>query len=174
MEELKSLFGEESLSYSQFEQKLSEADGIKLVNLKSGNYVDKAKFDKVEKSANEWATKYSALEESTKGYEELKSTYDALKTDYEALQQKQDEANKIGLINSANVNPKFAKFVMSEVSALVDDKKDFQTALDEYLKENKEFLNANKGTYVDLQTGGTQPKTANEKMNNFIRGKGKK
>ena len=173
MEELKALFGEESLSYAQFEQKLSEAGDIKLANLKSGNYVDRAKFEKAEKSANDWATKYSALEESTKGYEELKSTYDTLKNDYEALQQKQDEADKMGLINSANVNSKFAKFVMNEVSALVNDKKDFQTALGEYLKENKEFLNTNKGTYVDLQNGGTEPKTANEQMNNFIRGKGK-
>ena len=46
MEELKSFFGEGSLTYEEFSQKLGEAkDTIKLVNLKTGNYVDKSKND---------------------------------------------------------------------------------------------------------------------------------
>lgn len=170
MEELKSLFGESSLSYEEFSQKLGEAKDIKLANLKSGNYVDKAKYDKLETSVNEWQTKYSALEESTKGYGDLQTNYDTLKADYDALITKQDEANKMSLINSSNVNPKFAKFVYAEVQSMTDDKKDFQTALDEYLKDNKEFLNITKGTYVDLEKG-TKQTSPNEKMNNFIRGK---
>jgi hypothetical protein len=171
MEELKSLFGEGSLSYEEFSQKLGEATDIKLANLKSGNYVDKAKFEKLEKSQGEWQSKFNALEESTKGFGELQTNYDALKAEYEALKTKQEQAEKMSLVANANVNPKFAKFVVTEVQALVDDKKDFQTALGEYLNENKEFLNAQKGTYADLEHGITPPKTANEKMNDFIRGK---
>lgn len=172
MEELKSLFGEESLSYAQLEQKLEEAgETIKLANLKSGNYVDKSKFDKVEKSANDYKTKYDALVESTKGYEEMSNNYNALQEKYTALEKKQEETDKMNLINSANVNPKFAKFVLTEVSSQMGDGKDFKNVLEDYLKDNKEFLNVNKGTFVDLQNGAGQPISANEKMNNLIRRK---
>ena len=171
MEELKSLFGEGSLSYEEFTQKLGEANDIKLANLKSGNYVDKAKYDKLEKSQNEWQSKFSALEESTKGFGELQTSYDSLKAEYDALKTKQEQAEKMSLVASANVNPKFAKFVMAEVQALTNDQKDFQTALGEYLKDNKEFLNPAKGTYADLEKGINQTKTANEIMNNLIRRK---
>ena len=85
MEELKALFGEGSLSYEEFSQKLGEASDIKLANLSSGNYVDKAKYEKLEKKYNDWQTKYSALDESTKGYGDLQAKYDALKTDFDAL-----------------------------------------------------------------------------------------
>lgn len=171
MEELKALFGEGSLSYEEFEQKLGESNDIKLANLKSGNYVDKAKYEKLEKSHNEWQTKYSALEEQTKGYGELQTSYDNLKLDYDALISKQDETNKMSMINSSNVNPKFARFVYTEVQSMVNDNKDFQSALSEYLKDNKEFLNTPKGSYVNLEQGNVVPMSANEKMNKFIRSK---
>lgn len=169
MEELKSLFGESSLSYEEFSQKLGEATDIKLANLKSGNYVDKAKYEKLEKSHNEWQTKYSALEESTKGFGDLQTSYDTLKAEYDALITKQDEADKMGLISSANVNPKFAKFIYSEVQSMTDESKDFKTALEEYLTDNKEFLNPKQSTYVNLEGGTPQPKSQNEKINDFIR-----
>lgn len=169
MEELKSLFGEGSLSYEEFSQKLSEAN-VKLANLKSGNYVDKSKYDKLEKSQTEWQTKFSALEESTKGFNELQTQYDTLKADYDALKEKQDTAEKMSLITGANVNPKFAKFVASEVQALTNESKDFKTALEEYLKDNKEFLNANRGSYVDLEKGMPKTKSENEIINEKIRG----
>lgn len=172
MEELKSLFGDGSLSYEQFEQKLSEAgDTIKLANLKSGNYVDKAKYDKVESGINEWKIKFNALEEKTKDYDSLLSERDTLKADYTALQSKQAEAEKMSEIGSANVNPRFAKFVYAEVTSQMKDGDDFKTSLGEYLKENKEFLNTSKGTYVNLESGTTPPKTKNETMNDLIRRK---
>lgn len=169
MEELKALFGEGSLSYDEFEQKLGEAgETIKLANLKSGNYVDKAKFEKLEKGLEDYKTKYSALEESTKGFDELKSQFDDVSNKYNELLGKQEVAEKMEKIKGANVNDKFAKFVYNEVNALVSDEKDFQTVLSEYLKENSQFINS-KSTYVDLQNGGATIKSANEKMNDFIR-----
>lgn len=169
MEELKALFGEGSLSYDEFEQKLGEAgETIKLANLKSGAYVDKAKFEKLEKGLEDYKTKYSALEESTKGFDELKSQFDDVSTKYNELLGKQEVAEKMDKIKGANVNDKFAKFVYNEVNALVSDEKDFQTVLSEYLKENSQFINS-KSTYVDLQNGGATVKSANEKMNDFIR-----
>jgi len=172
MEELKSLFGEGSLSYDEFEQKLGEAgETIKLANLKSGNYVDKAKFEKVEKSLNDYQTKYTALQESTKDFEQVKASYDDITSKYNDLLKKQDETEKMSLINGANVNPKFAEFVYSKVASQVSDSKDFKTALDGYLKENPEFLKEKKGTFVDLQNGGQPTKSGNEKMNDLIRGR---
>lgn len=174
MEELKSLFGDGSLSYSEFEQKLNEAgDSIKLANLKSGNYVDKAKFEKLEKGLNDYKTKYGELEESTKGFAELQKQYDDISGKYNELLAKQDMSEKMGLISEANVRKEFAEFVYSKVNAQVSDDKDFKTVLSEYLKDNSQFINTT-STYVDLQNGEGTKKSANDKMNEFIRGKGRK
>ena len=172
MEELKALFGDGALSYSEFEQKLTEAgDTISLANLKSGNYVDKAKFERLEKGLNDYKAKYSELEASSKGFDELQKQYDDMSSKYNELLAKQDMADKMGKIKSANVNDDFVEFVYSKVNAQVDDNKDFQTALDEYLKEHKQYLNSVKGTYADLEGGNAPAKSANEIMNNLIRGK---
>lgn len=172
MEELKSLFGDGSLNYEEFSQKLGEAgDTIKLANLKSDRYVDKSKYEKLAESLTSYQTKYDALLESTKDYDNVKASYDDITNKYNTLLAKQDETEKMGLISGANVNPKFAKFIYSEVSSQVTDKKDFQTALTEYLKENKEFVNIPKSTYTNLQNGIGEALSANQKMNNFIRSK---
>ncbi len=48
MEKLKALFGSDALTFEQLEEKLKDNKEIKLANLASGNYVDKAKLnDKV-------------------------------------------------------------------------------------------------------------------------------
>lgn len=172
MEELKALFGDGSLSYSEFEQKLKGAGAtIKLANLKNGNYVDKAKFDKLNKSFADYKSKYSEVQQSSSSdeYKKLKSQYDDLSSKYTELQTQHDESQKMGLINSASVNPKFAKIVYNEVNSLVNDKKDFQTALNEYLRDNKELLSNNKGTFVNLQNGVSTQKSDNEKFNEQIR-----
>ena len=170
MEELKSLFGEGSLSYEEFNQKLGEAsDTIELANVKAGNYVSRTKYGEIEKKMTKLQEKYNALNENLQGYDELKANYDDITTKYNTLLAKQDEAEKMSLVNGANVNPKFAKFVYTEVLSQVDDKKDFQTALNEYLKDNKEFLKQSQGSYVPLERG-TITMTENQKINNMIRG----
>ena len=172
MEELKSLFGESALTYEEFSKKLGEvADSIELANIKSGHFVSRTKYGEMENKMAKLQQKYNALNDSTQGYGELQTSYETLKADFEALKTKQEQADKMALINGANVNPKFARFVMSEVQELVSEDKDFQTALGEYLKDNKEFLNTAKGSYVDLEKGVIPPQSPNEKMNSFIRGK---
>lgn len=108
------------------------------------------------------------MSESTKGYTELQANYDNLKAEHEALQNKVATSEKMSLIDASNVNPKFAKFVYSEVNAMTNDKKDFKTALDEYLKDNGQFVNA-RGTYVNLQNGAGEAKSADEKFDDQIR-----
>ena len=172
MEELKTLFGEGSLSYDEFSQKLNEAgETIKLANLKTGGYVDKSKYDKKEKGLEDYKTKYAELEANTKGYEELKGQFEDISNKYNDLLGKQELANKMSMISKSNVSEEFAEFVYSKVNALTDDKKDFQTALDEYLKEHKQYIKGamTKGTYVNLENGSTPPKSANEKFNENLR-----
>ena len=60
MEELKELFGDGSLSYEQFAEKVDGAK-MKLVNLESGNYVAKKKYTDAQASADEYKTKYDEL-----------------------------------------------------------------------------------------------------------------
>ena len=172
MEELKALFGDGSLTYDEFEQKLGEATDIKLANIKKGEYVSRTKYAEAEKNANDWHTKYDALTESTKDYETMKTNYETLSNEHKTLLEQVDSEKKMNLVLNANVNPKFAKFVMSEVSAQTSDGKDFQKVLEEYLNENKEFLSSTtpKGTFVDLEHGTSVPKSPNDKMNKLIRG----
>ena len=78
MEELKSLFGDGSLSYEEFEQKLGETKEIKLANLESGNYVDKDKYTKLEKKYNDYAERFESI--SVKLVQEEKILNDYLQT----------------------------------------------------------------------------------------------
>ena len=168
MDELQELFGEESLSYADFTAKLNE-HGIKLANIKAGGYVDKGKYDKL---AGEYA-KYKQENDVSKY-----ADYDTLKEELEKLKAEKEEAEYVAKVAEAKVDAKFQKFVVSEVKPLVSDKKDFKTCLDEYLKENPQFVEnvqrrgvIRSGSQVSLDEGsGAGVKNINQKMNDFIRG----
>ena len=168
MDELQELFGEESLSYADFTAKLNEK-GIKLANIKAGGYVDKGKYDKL---AGDFA-KYKQENDVSKY-----ADYDTLKEELEKLKAEKEEAEYVAKVAEAKVDAKFQKFVVSEVKPLVSDKKDFKTCLDEYLKENPQFVEnvqrrgvIRSGSQVSLDEGsGAGAKNINQKMNDFIRG----
>lgn len=168
MDELQELFGEESLSYADFTAKLNEK-GIKLANIKAGGYVDKGKYDKL---AGEYA-KYKQENDVSKY-----ADYDTLKAELEKLKAEKEEAEYVAKVAEAKVDAKFQKFVVAEVKPLVSDKKDFKTCLDEYLKENPQFVEnvqrrgvIRSGSQVSLDEGsGAGAKNINQKMNDFIRG----
>lgn len=168
MDELQELFGEESLSYADFTAKLNEK-GIKLANIKAGGYVDKGKYDKL---AGEYA-KYKQENDVSKY-----ADYDTLKAELEKLKAEKEESEFVAKVAEAKVDAKFQKFVVSEVKPLVSDKKDFKTCLDEYLKENPQFVEnvqrrgvIRSGSQVSLDEGsGAGAKNINQKMNDFIRG----
>lgn len=168
MDELQELFGEESLSYADFTAKLNEK-GIKLANIKAGGYVDKGKYDKL---AGEYA-KYKQENDVSKY-----ADYDTLKAELEKLKAEKEEAEFVAKVAEAKVDAKFQKFVVAEVKQLVSDKKDFKTCLDEYLKENPQFVEnvqrrgvIRSGSQVSLDEGsGAGAKNINQKMNDFIRG----
>lgn len=168
MDELQELFGEESLSYADFTAKLNEK-GIKLANVRAGGYVDKGKYDKL---AGEYA-KYKQENDVSKY-----ADYDTLKAELEKLKAEKEEAEFVAKVAEAKVDAKFQKFVVAEVKPLVSDKKDFKTCLDEYLKENPQFVEnvqrrgvIRSGSQVSLDEGsGAGAKNINQKMNDFIRG----
>lgn len=168
MDELQELFGEESLSYADFTAKLNEK-GIKLANIKAGGYVDKGKYDKL---AGDFA-KYKQENDVSKY-----ADYDTLKEELEKLKAEKEEAEFVAKVAEAKVDAKFQKFVVAEVKPLVSDKKDFKTCLDEYLKENPQFVEnvqrrgvIRSGSQVSLDEGsGAGAKNINQKMNDFIRG----
>ena len=168
MDELQELFGDEALNYADFSAKLSEK-GIKLANIKAGGYVDKGKYDKL---AGEYA-KYKQENDVSKY-----ADYDTLKEELEKLKAEKEEAEYVAKVAEAKVDAKFQKFVVAEVKPLVSDKKDFKTCLDEYLKENPQFVEniqrrgvIRSGSQVSLDEGsGAGAKNINQKMNDFIRG----
>ena len=167
MEELKSLFGEESLNFEQFSKKLGEAvETIKLANLKSGNYVSKSKYDKQLKSFE----KYKSQVGQTPAVDnKLQSKFDNLQKEYNALKEKQDQADKMSLLNNSNVNPDFSEFVFSKVNSMTNESKDFKTCLDEYLGEHKQYLKASQHTFANLENGNGAVKSENQKINEQIR-----
>lgn len=167
MEELKSLFGEESLNFEQFSQKLAEAgETIKLANLKSGNYVAKSKYDKQLKSFEKYK---SEVGKAPTIDNKLQSKYDSLQKEYNTLKEKQDQAEKMNLLNNSNVNPDFSEFVYSKVNSMVNESKDFKACLDEYLGEHKQYIKASQHTFANLESGNGAVKSENQKINEQIR-----
>lgn len=77
-------------------------------------------------------------------------------------------------VNNTDVKKEFARFVTSEVMGMVNDSTDFATALENYKKENPQFFGETVIKKVQSSpalTGGTQPQTTNDIMNNLLRGK---
>lgn len=76
-------------------------------------------------------------------------------------------------IADSDVKKEFAKFVTSEVMGLVNDTTDFDTALKNYKKENPHFFGEvvvkKVQTSPSLNTGGNQPQTTNNIMNDLLR-----
>lgn len=171
MEELKSLFGDNSLSYDEFEKKLGEASGLKLANLKSGNYVDKSKYDKLEASYNELKDKNTQLTNGANDLEALRKEIDEYKSKYDSMVAEAEKSKRMQAITEKRVDPKFSKFVYSELAGKSND--DFQKALEDYLKENKQYITPTPSSFVNLENGAGQPKSDHQKLNDLIRSKAK-
>lgn len=168
MDELQELFGDGTLSYSDFTEKLNE-HGIKLANIKAGGYVDKGKYDKL---AGEFA-KYKTENDVSKY-----ADYDSIKTELEQLKAEKADAERVQEVATAGVDVKFQKFVMSEVKSRVTEEKDFKTCLAEYVKENQQFVVApyrqnvfQRGSQANIEgEGKSSQNSTSKKMNEILRG----
>lgn len=116
MEKLKAIFGDEALTYEQLESKLKDNDEIKLVNLKSGGYVDVQKY-------NDEVGKVKTANDTIKGLRDAVSKFDGV--DVEGLKKsvsdwenkyntdiaavKLDSAVNMALVEAKAKNPKLTK-----------------------------------------------------------------
>lgn len=160
---LKQFFGEDgntAITYEQLSKGISEK-GIKLADLSLGGYVAKDKFDEqIRKSKNEMS-KYA--------------DYDSLKNELETLKAEKADRELIGKLSEKKVKSEFQKFVLSEVKGKVTDKITFDKALEEYLKENSQYIADDekqtffKNSSVPLENGSGESKNINQKMNALFR-----
>lgn len=166
MEELKALFGEGALTADEFTAKVAEK-GFKLVDLNSGAYVAKEKFDRQKADFD----KYKAENDISKY-----ADYDEIVKERNLLKAEKEEAALVSEVAAAGVAEPFRKFVLSEVRGNVTEQKPFKQALEEYLKENEQYKQAAQPTpifRIDSQLAkdkGEGAKTgANSYMNEKIR-----
>lgn len=102
------------------------------------------------------------IEENSKSLENL-----------QALTNENKELKAEVQMNGSNVKKEFMKFVTSEVNSKVNDDIDFATALNDYKKENPQYFGdtvVKKVQSSPTLTGGSQPVSTNDIMNNILRG----
>lgn len=116
MEKLKALFGTDSLTWEQLEEKLKDNKEVKLANLASGQYVDKKKLDdKVAELATAQTT-ITGLQDTVKKFdgvdiEKLKKDAADWETKYntDVAAMKLDSAVTVALMEAKVKNPKLAR-----------------------------------------------------------------
>ena len=183
-EDLKELFGENSLSYDDF-SKAVEEKGMKLANLSAGGYIAKTKYDDdVKKAKNlDYKKKYEDLEASIQGddginakLKNITTERDDYKSKYEELNTKYAMLDAITKVVNAGIKPEFAKFVASEVLGQVSETIDFDTALKAYKAKNPQFnsettvIRKKVGSSLGLDGKGTNNQNeTNQIMNDLIR-----
>ena len=183
-EELKNLFGENSLSYDDFSKAIEEK-GMKLANLSAGGYIAKSKYDDDLKKAKnlDYKKKYEDLEASIQGddginakLKNITSERDDYKSKYEELNSKYSILDATTKVASAGIKPEFARFVASEVLGQVSDTLDFDTALKAYKAKNPQFNTettiARKKVGSSLSLDGKETNNqeeTNKTMNDLIR-----
>lgn len=170
MEELRQFFGEDGNGSITFEEltKGIASKGMKIADLSGGAYVSREKFDKMSREFTAYKT-----ENDTSKY----ADYDSIKSELEGLKAEKADRELMNKLSDKKVKPEFAKFVMSEIKANVTDKKDFDKAMEEYLKENPQYIvvEENKPTFfksssAHLDNGSGDNKGINQRMNALLRG----
>lgn len=104
---------------------------------------------------------------------QLKAKEDSIKN-YEQVTKENTDLKAQLQMSGSGVKKEFSKFVTSEILAQVDDKKDFETVLKDYKKDNPQYFGETtvKKTQTSPLLGGegSQGTTTNDIMNNILRG----
>ena len=154
MENLKNLMGElykDDLTLQEVNEFLQDKN---LVDLKSGNYVAKDKYQKQ-------VEKYNEALNQLKDYNEIKPKY-------EEYVQKEQQAKLQNLAKSCEIKDEFIEFALMKVGN-VDN---VEEALKEFAKNNPHFTSkgARKVNINPNLENGKQNHNPNETMNDLIRG----
>lgn len=144
MDELKTLFGENALTYAQFTEALEKADKktINLANLAKGGYVSKDKFTNKETELATANQTIKDLQDAAKKWdgvdvEKLKGDFAALQTKYndDLAAAKLDNALNMALVEAKAKNPKLARAALDMSVIKLDGDK--LTGLSEQLEALK-------------------------------------
>lgn len=152
MENLKQLMGDsykEELSLEDVNNFLADKN---FVDLKSGNYVAKDKYQKL-------ADKYNDASNQLKEFNDIKPKY-------EEYVQKEKAEKLNNLAKSVNIKEDFIEFALSKIG----DVENIETALKEFAEKHPQFTNQVKKVHSnpDLQKGGAT-ENKNQTINDLIR-----
>lgn len=170
MDFLKQFFGEDgntAITYEQLSQGIT-SKGMKLADLSLGGYVDKNKFDDQVRKFND----YKAKNDISKY-----ADYDNIKAELETLKTEKADRELVEKLSAKKVKPEFQKFVLSEIKGKVTEQLPFDKAMEDYLKENTQYIADEKegaktffkSSSVPLENGSGESKNTNQKMNSLIR-----
>ena len=128
----------------------------------------------LKEQAEEYKAKCSEYE---KQISQLNSTIEENNKSLESLKNLTDENTNLKAdiqLNKSHVKSEFSDFVRSEVLSKVNDETDFETALNDYKKNSPQYFGdtvvKKVQTSPSLNTGGSQPHSTNEIMNDILRG----
>lgn len=168
---LKQFFGEDgstAITYEQLAKGISDK-GMKLADLSLGGYVSKDKYDDQTRKFNE----YKAQNDVSKY-----ADYDDVKAELAALKAEKADRELTEKLAAKKVKTEFQKFVLSEIKSKVTDKVPFDKAMEDYLKENAQYVARDdegrqpffKSSSVPLESGSGDKANEYQKINNQIRG----
>ena len=101
----------------------------------------------------------------------LTTERDKARSDLNALQAKYDALNHEKYLSGKGVPADMLEFYAFKIGKLVDDKKTFEQAAEEYLQENPPAGTVRMSTGGGVNNGGgSQPQKPNDIMNALIRG----
>jgi DNA repair exonuclease SbcCD ATPase subunit len=128
----------------------------------------------LKEQVEEYKTKINDYETQVK---ELNSKIDDDTKSLENLQNLTNENKDLRAeiqMSGSKVKSEFSKFVKNEVMSKVNDDVDFNTALEDYKKENPQYFGdtvvKRVQTSPSLNTGENAPHSTNEIMNDILRG----
>lgn len=148
---LKKLFGDKAVTFEEFEtaykSQESAKDGVKLVNLAAGGYVDKEKFDRRDEDAKTAEKNLKTLQETVKKFDGV--DIDKLKTAAEDAQKKfdadlaiarRDNAVDLLLVQSGARNVKAARALLDLSKVTLKDDGSLSGIDIEGLKKSDAYL----------------------------------
>ena len=126
-----------------------EKDVIDSIMVEYGKHINNVKEQENEykEEINSLKSTIADLNEKSAGYEtkikELNTTIENNSESLKSLEQVTSENKDLKAqiqMNGSNVKKEFSKFVTSEVMSKVNDDTDFETALNDYKKENPQYF----------------------------------
>ena len=126
------------------------------------------------KKARAEMKQYQELEKTNQNNSERITALETENANYKNENTQLKETIQGYKLKDSGVKKEFVKFVTNEVNSLVDDTNDFDKALETYKKDNPQYFGDTVVKKVQTSptlAGGTKPQSANDIMNNLLRGK---